>query len=222
MCGRYAQGVVTERIVGRFDVTDILLSTCEATDQVRPTTIIPVVTQNSDSKRVLEGMRWGLVPSWSKAIDGKPLINARSETLAEKPSFRTLVKRKRCLIPAEGFYEWDKMKQMYRFSLKSDELFAFAGLYDEWRDPANDSILRSTCIITCEPNRLVEAVHHRMPVMLTREHEELWLEGEYDPALLDTVLHPHPFDAMKAELCVTKKIDKRYTDTSNSDELTLF
>jgi putative SOS response-associated peptidase YedK len=228
MCGRYSMGVATERIVKRFDVTAILLDPTPGIDQVRPTNLIPVITQPDDRPRQIEEMRWGLIPSWSKEISGRPLINARAETLSEKPSFRNLLRRKRCLIPADGFYEWSDVKNsqgrqdMYWFGIGDREIFAFAGLYDEWRDPHSQKTLRSTCIVTCEPNKLVNAVHDRMPAILQPGDESAWLTRDYDTGLLPGLLQPYPIDRMRAELCLTDTIPRPKSSPTKSETPSLF
>jgi putative SOS response-associated peptidase YedK len=139
-------------------------------------------------------LRWGLIPSWTKDIRAaKPLINARAETLAEKPSFRSLLKSRRCLVPASGFYEWKKegnRKIPHYFRLTDEPLFSFAGLYDSWHNPEGVSVSTYT-IVTCEANSLVAPVHDRMPVILSRENEERWLAPDpITPEDLKQILVP--------------------------------
>jgi putative SOS response-associated peptidase YedK len=137
--------------------------------------------------------RWGLVPSWAKdGAAGPPLINARAETVASKPSFRDAFKRRRCLIPADGFYEWrvmpDGAKQPYRIALADNGLFAFAGIWEQWRSDAGGD--RDTCaIITTEANDRVRPIHHRMPVILAPEDYDIWLRGE--PGAAAPLMRPH-------------------------------
>jgi len=123
-------------------------------------------------------VRWGLIPFWAKDEKiGYNLINARAETIAEKPSFRTSIKKKRCLILADCFYEWKKegkVKQPFCVRMKSKEPFAFAGIWDCWEKGGNQ--LNTCSIITCAPNKAMSAVHHRMPVILPKEQEQAWLE----------------------------------------------
>jgi putative SOS response-associated peptidase YedK len=161
------------------------------------------VVQNGH--RALENFRWGLVPSWAKDVDiATKLINARAETLAEKPSFRTALKKRRCLVPADGFYEWNKAeaRQPYHIRRKDGELFAFAGLWDEWRDPnlpSDAQTLRTFTIVTCAPNEMMSQLHHRMAVILRPEDEALWLAPDADdvPSLLD-LLQPYNYEDMEA------------------------
>ncbi|WP_287128553.1 SOS response-associated peptidase [Candidatus Cyanaurora vandensis] len=160
----------------------------------------PVPTVLNDGQRTLTQTRWGLIPSWTKDPSiGNRLINARAETLAEKPSFRAPLKRQRCLIWATGFYEWQKMgkgKQPMLFQLTSKKPFAFAGLWDRWEGADGDEVITST-IITTEANGLVAPVHERMPVILAPEHYESWLTpGEQRVEPLLAVLGPYPADQM--------------------------
>ena len=146
-------------------------------------------------------MRWGLIPPWAKdpAI-GYKMINARCETLAEKFSFRKPLKEHRCLIIADGFYEWQAqgpVKQPMRIMLKSGESFGFAGLWDEWKSPMGD-IIQSCAIITTEANELLKSVHDRMPVILPTEAEDVWLNPQtHDPVVLLPLLKPYPAEEMK-------------------------
>ena len=147
-------------------------------------------------------MRWGLIPSWAKsASGGSRMINARAETLAERPSFRTALQRRRCLVLADGFYEWQgkgSSKRPMRITTASGEPFAFAGLWDGWRDPKGE-VVRSCTIITTSANELLSPIHDRMPVILTRELEPLWLDQDIQAsAALTDVLVPHPANVMEA------------------------
>ena len=138
-------------------------------------------------------MRWGLIPFWAKNRSiGSRMINARAETVAEKPSFRDAFRRRRCLVLADGFYEWR------RVALRSGEPFAFAGIWSMWKDPEDNSI--PTCaIITTSANELLRLIHHRMPAILPREMEGFWLDRSIqDTTELRSVLTPYPDDAMEA------------------------
>ena len=140
-------------------------------------------------------MRWGLIPSSARnATVGNRLINARGETVAERNSFRTAFIRRRCLVLADGFYEWQragKARRPMRIVMKSGELFAFAGLWDSWRDPQGE-VVRSCTIITTEANELIRPIHDRMPVILPRERESFWLDPDVDdPGALSSVLVPY-------------------------------
>src|SRR3990172_2064564 len=146
---------------------------------------------------------WGLVPFWAKEPSiGYKMINAKSETLSEKPSFRKPFKEKRCLVLADGFYEWEKTdkknKVPYRFVLKNRQPFAFAGLWDVWKTPEGDTLLSFT-IITTRANELMERIHDRMPVILNEKDEAKWLDPEFkDTDKLSSLLQPYPSEQMVA------------------------
>jgi putative SOS response-associated peptidase YedK len=197
MCGRYSL-VPTENVAGRFNVDDQQLPLLPRYN-VAPTQPMPVVVRNSPN-RIVE-MQWGLIPSWSKEAQVKfSTINARAETLTTSPVFRGPFKSRRCLVPASGFYEWRKTsngKQPFYIRLHGGELFAFAGLYDVWRD-AEGNDLHSYTVITTKPNDVVAAIHNRMPVILQRGDEDTWLSKDADPAQLLQLLAPYPADAMEA------------------------
>ena len=149
------------------------------------------------AERVLVSARWGLIPSWSN--EPKGIINARSETLDQRPSFSESFERRRCLIPADGFYEWQrsgKSKQPYYFQLKDEEPFYFAGIWDEWR--GSEESITSCAIITTTPNELLETIHDRMPVILPAPAQEAWLRGDTQPMELLSLLKPFPATAMKS------------------------
>ena len=146
-------------------------------------------------------MRWGLVPSWAKDPKiGNRMINARSETVTEKPSFRTSFKRRRCLIPADGFYEWKregKAKKPMLITANPGGLFAFAGLWETWKQP-DGSWLLTCAIITTSANEFMKSIHDRMPVILPREAEASWLDPEeQDTAMLSELLLPYDSDRME-------------------------
>ena len=147
-------------------------------------------------------MRWGLIPHWAKSSSiGSRMINARAETVAQKPAFRDALRRRRCLVLADGFYEWQRIgaaKRPMRIVMRSGEPFAFAGLWSVWRDPDGNAIL-SCAIITTAANDLLKPIHDRMPVILPRDMEEFWLDRRLDdPAVLTSALAPHPDDEMEA------------------------
>ena len=147
-------------------------------------------------------MRWGLIPSWAKDMSiGSRMINARAETVGEKPSFRNALRRRRCLVLADGFYEWQKLgkqKRPMRIVMQSGEPFAFAGLWETWRDPQGD-VIPSCTIITTSANDTLGPIHDRMPVILPRDLEDLWLDNSVDdPDALTSVLTPYDDDAMEA------------------------
>ena len=160
-----------------------------------------LTVKNCDTRHA-SFMRWGLIPSWAKSPSlGNRMINARAETVAEKPSFRTALRQRRCLVLADGFYEWQRTegrRRPMRITLKSREPFAFAGLWGTWRNPKGD-IITSCTVITTLANDLLSPVHDRMPVILPRDLESFWLDLHIqDLVTLSDVLTPYPSEAMEA------------------------
>lgn len=154
-----------------------------------------------DEKSRLVNFQWGLIPAWAKDPSiGNRLFNARSETVSEKPSFRNAFKRQRCVMIADGFYEWqklEKMKKQFHFSLKSGKPFGFAGLYESWISPDKKQIKTCT-LLTTEPNSLVVPIHDRMPVILSKERASIWLSPENrNKEELLSLLKPYPAEDMK-------------------------
>lgn len=199
MCGRYSLIADIQELARQFEF-DGTGFVHEPRYNVAPTQSVLTVT-NREGRRG-EFMRWGLIPSWAKdASIGNRMINARGETVAEKPSFRTALQRRRCLVLADGFYEWQKVgkgKRPMRIVLNSREPFAFAGLWETWRDPEGETV-RSCTIITTEANDLLRPIHERMPVILPKELEEFWLDGDVtDSAALTNVLSPYNEELMEA------------------------
>lgn len=167
---------------------------------IAPTQQVAVVRRDAGTpRRSFSLLRWGLIPSWAKdASIADGTINAMSETAAQKPAFRDALRSRRCLLPADGFYEWKKLgpraRQPYNFSLKDDRLFAFAGLWDRWRAPSGE-LLETCTILTTAANPLTHEVHSRMPVILHAEDYDLWL----DPRITNSGRVNHllrPFDAV--------------------------
>ena len=163
------------------------------------------VVRNELGKRRFVLVRWGFIPAWAKEIKpGKPLHNARGETVLEKPSFRNAMRRRRCLIPADGYYEWrgdvPGRKQPVLVHRPDCSLFAFAGLWERWKNPADGSILRSFTIVTGAPNELCAAVHDRMPVILPKTAWPIWLgETAVPKEDLLALLEPYPADLMRVD-----------------------
>lgn len=191
MCGRYALHADRPKLISAFE-----LSECpEVTPRYNIAPMQPalVVRQRSTGERVAHFLRWGLVPSWAKdASVAARLINARCETLAEKPSFRSAYKRRRCIVPASGFYEWkveDGGKQPYYIHPAGAELFGFAGLWERWAPPEGEPLDTFT-IITTEANSAMAPIHERMPAILAPGDFGLWLSGETEPDLLRQLLTP--------------------------------
>lgn len=199
MCGRYTQHHSTDQVVMRFDVTTVVHEP-SARYNAAPTQFMPVVLQTPGA-RILDSFKWGLIPSWAKeASIGSKMLNARAESLSEKPSFRSAFKRRRCLVPADGYYEWKKLgkvKQPYYFRRRDEQLFALAGLWEEWMQP-DGTPLRSFTVITTSPNELAAATHDRMPAILLPHNEAVWLNGEAELSQLEHILSPYPADVMEA------------------------
>jgi putative SOS response-associated peptidase YedK len=163
---------------------------------IAPSQNVLAVTERGE-QRFLSYFQWGLIPSWSKEAAG--FINARAETLAEKPSFSEAFEKRRCLIPADGFYEWKKsgkFRQPHFFQLKNESPFAFAGLWDEWR--GTSGLIISCAIITTTANALLESIHDRMPVILRDEDQDSWLRSNAKPPELRSLLAPFPASEMKS------------------------
>lgn len=178
---------------------------------VAPTQAMPVIT--ADQPDQIQLMHFGLVPHWAKDLKvGYSMLNARQETLLEKPSFKPLlVNNKRCLILADGFYEWKtagKEKLPYRFTLKDRDTFAFAGLWSQWINPADGKPYRSFSIVTTAPNHTVSELHDRMPVILTEEAEQYWLSNDIKPEdLVGQLCIPYP-DELMIKYRVTAEVNK--------------
>jgi len=200
MCGRFTLTADQDSFEDRFSFTGFDLGWVPSFN-IAPTQEVLTVT-NDGSENHPELMRWGLVPPWAKDPKiGNRMINARSETLTEKPSFRTAFERRRCLIPADGFYEWKregKAKKPMLITANPGGLFAFAGLWETWKQP-DDCWLLTCAIITTSANEFMTSIHDRMPVILPRESEALWLDPEeQDTAMLSELLLPYDSGRMEA------------------------
>lgn len=199
MCGRFTLTSDMDLLLYRFAIGMPVDFDYLPRYNIAPTqTILGIVNEDDQSRFKL--FKWGLIPFWAKDTKfGAKMINARCETLAEKPSFKHLIKRRRCLIPADGFYEWiqtETPKQPVYIRLKSSQPFAFAGLWDEWQ--SSSEVIQSCTIITTEANSLIQPVHNRMPVILRPEQEQLWLDPElqnYDE--LSKLFKPYPSEEME-------------------------
>lgn len=198
MCGRYTIVTSAEAVESRFGV-HMEKSSFRQTYNAAPTQLLPVISNQSPDE--LQYFQWGLIPFWAKdASIGNKLINARAETLTEKPSFRKSLEKKRCLVISDGFYEWKregKTKQPYRITLKDEGLFALAGLWDIWRNEHGKTI-RSFSIITTAPNELMKSIHDRMPVILSLSHEQEWLQPDVKVTDLLPLLQPYDAGQMRA------------------------
>jgi putative SOS response-associated peptidase YedK len=197
MCGRFAISHIPG-FFSRFMIRDPEIE-IQPRYNIAPTQDVPIIIARSPNRVVM--MRWGLVPFWAKDPKiGNRLINARAETISTSPAFRSSVKKRRCLVPATGFYEWRKTsssKIPYYCHLKGDSFFAFAGLYDRWKAPEGTDLLTFT-IVTTVPNALVSKLHNRMPAMLRREDEDAWLRsGELQVPEMMRILRPYPAGPME-------------------------
>lgn len=169
---------------------------------VAPGQMIPVIRMGENGQREVEELLWGLIPSWAKP-DKKPapIVNARAETAPDKPAFREAFRRRRCLVPADGFYEWrtaNSRKVPYFFRLRGDKPFAFAAIWEEWR-PKPDESARTFCLLTTDANPLLARIHDRMPVILNEDGAALWLQSPPDEAVkeLAPLLRPFPAEEME-------------------------
>jgi putative SOS response-associated peptidase YedK len=181
----------------------------------------PVVTIPNDGRFQMQAMRWGLVPSWAADDSvGARMINARLETAAEKPAFRSALKRRRCIIPADGFYEWKKTgdaKTPMYIARSDDRPMGFAGLWESWTSPDGSTLL-STTVLTTTPNALMAEIHDRMPVILDEAHWKAWLEpGERSVEQLASVLSPFPAELMRAFPVSTRVNSPRNDDATLID-----
>ncbi len=220
MCGRFTNKAKPEQIKAEFKVGAKNPNLFQTRYNIAPAQMIDVVFE-PETERILSQLKWGLVPSWSKdASTSKGLINARAETLTEKPSFREAFKSHRCIIPASGFYEWQKKgtgaKQPFYFYLNDKEVFGFAGLYEEWLDKQTGELLETCTIITTEANEVLKPVHERMPVILRAENYDEWLDSKgKNTDKLQKLLVPYSADEMDSH-AVSKSVNVPDTD---SDEL---
>jgi putative SOS response-associated peptidase YedK len=190
MCGRFALYSSFEAIKEYADILNEIAK-LEANYNIAPGQIIPIIMTNQ-GKKILEPVKWGLIPFWAKDPQiGARMINARAETIKEKPSFKALFRHRRCLIPANGFYEWRKYdKQPFYITLKNRNLFTFAGIWEEWHHPDGSSI-RTCAIVTTKATTAMKNIHDRMPVIFSRKDEEMWLFSERDNDILN-LLKPYP------------------------------
>ncbi len=183
MCGRFALKLPPAELITRFGLTEC--ADFEPRFNIPPGTDIPVIRRSPEGARVLHLLRWGLVPHWAKdPTIGNRLANARGESVADKPAFREAFRKRRCLVPADGFYEWKtegRNKQPYYFSHLSGAPLVLAGLWESWRAP-DGTILRTVCLITTSANALMAPIHDRMPVLLNPTDWATWLEGSMEQA----------------------------------------
>jgi putative SOS response-associated peptidase YedK len=212
MCGRYTLSTPAGRLAEEFQLD----STVEIPPSynVAPTQQVAAVLEDEGGRR-LEMLRWGLVPSWADDPDiGARMINARSETAPEKPSFRRAFRGRRCLIAADGFYEWkreDGGKQPYYFRMQDGRPFAFAGLWESWDKGGGE--LRTCTILTTRPNSVLNGIHDRMPVILPHDAYNAWLDPDADKEELGELMIPYPGDDLE-----TYPVSRFVNSPSNNDE----
>jgi putative SOS response-associated peptidase YedK len=200
MCGRFTLHTSLEELLEYFNIASMDDMEMAYRYNIAPSQDILAIVQGKEGNRA-GFLKWGLVPSWAKDPKmGYNMINARAESIHEKPSFKKLIRRRRCIIAADGFYEWKKegsQKQPYYIRMKNQQLFSFAGLWDRWE---HDGKILTTCtVITTKANDCMESIHDRMPVILTREAESIWLDRSVeDEALLKPLLIPYDAKEMEA------------------------
>ena len=217
MCGRYRLSRRKQLVEEYFDVSSDT-DDWNPRFNIAPTQSVPVVRQHpKEPRRDLSLMRWGLVPSWAKDASGAArMINARSETAHTLPAFREAMKLRRCLAPADGFYEWQRRgsaKQPFCFEVGDGGLFAFAGLWERWRDPSGQWV-KSCSILTTTPNAVTSAIHDRMPVILHPDSYDLWLDpGMQNVAAISELLKPYD-----ARLMRCYPVSSRVNHVANDDE----
>jgi putative SOS response-associated peptidase YedK len=199
MCGRFALLTHAEALIERFGIEEVI-NRPEPRYNIAPSQNVTVIVQRGT--RQLTEMHWGLVPSWAKDVSiGNRMINARAESISEKPAFRAAFKKRRCLIISDGFYEWrktGKVKTPMHIRLKSREPFGFAGLYEYWKTKSG-RMLESCAIVTTTPNELLTSIHNRMPVILSPEKESEWLNPDnQNVSDLSQMLKPYGSEQMEA------------------------
>ncbi|MED1203354.1 SOS response-associated peptidase [Heyndrickxia acidicola] len=200
MCGRFTLHASPEELLEYFNILSMDDLELSYRYNIAPGQDILSIVQGKEGNRV-GLLKWGLVPSWAKDSKiGYNMINARAESIHEKPSFKRLIKRRRCIIAADGFYEWKKegnQKQPYYIRMKNQRLFGFAGLWDRWEHEGK--VLTTCTIITTTPNKLMESIHDRMPVILTKEAQSIWLNRAVEEeATLQPLLTPYDSEEMEA------------------------
>lgn len=199
MCGRFTLTSPASRLVELFALLEPEFH-LEPRFNIAPTQSVACI-RATDGFRSLSLMRWGLLPFFARHInEGVRMINARSESVATKPAFRRSFESQRCLVPADGFFEWKKQgtnKQPYMIRMHSEEPFVFAGLWDRWTNPDDGAVIESCTVLTTTPNELTESIHDRMPVILGDEAIEAWLSTSASPDELQELLTPYPASRME-------------------------
>jgi putative SOS response-associated peptidase YedK len=218
MCGRFLNRTPASETARIFGTTNPVPNFPRRYNLAPSEGVLAVRFNPDDGRRHLDVMRWGLIPIWAKDRSlGNKLINARSEEVAETQAFREAFQKRRCLIPADGFYEWKKVaagKEPYAIvPAEGEPVFAFAGLWDRWRDPATQEVVRSCSIITGPPNELLSPIHDRMPIILDRAEWGKWLGDEGTKRQeLQKLLKPFPAARMRAY-----RVGQRVNNVRNDD-----
>jgi putative SOS response-associated peptidase YedK len=221
VCNRYRLTHSKQYLTERFQASDDSGMEDHPRYNIAPTQQVLIVREEQGEKvRHLTTMRWGLIPSWAKDMSiGNKTLNARSETVTTTPAFRESILKKRCLIPADGFYEWRKMgsvKQPYCFEVGDGEVFALAGLWDEWTSPDGE-IIESCTILTTGPNSLVEDLHNRMPVIVPPEKYEQWLDPDVTNfEEIRDILKPYEATLMRRHTVSTKLNNSKNDDAESA------
>ncbi len=224
MCGRFSQALDWSEMVNLYRITMPVTSpVAKPRYNIAPTQRVAVVRPVAQG-RELSPLQWGLVPHWAKSRDiGASLINARGETAHEKPSFRDAIRRRRCLVPADGFYEWkteNGAKQPYRISLGNGGGFAFAGLWECWKHGADGLPLETFTIITTAANSLLQPIHHRMPVILDESDHDAWLDTAVPVTVAWALLRPFPAERMTVRRVGTRVNSVAFDDPDCLAEVT--
>jgi putative SOS response-associated peptidase YedK len=216
MCGRYTLRTPLQHVVELFGtaINEELLPFAQRFN-IAPTQMVPAIRTDASGRRTIDLLRWGLVPGWAEDPSvGNRMINARSETAGSKPAFRDAFRRRRCILPADGFYEWKKegsRKQPYFIHRSDDEPFGLAGLWERWR--RGDDVIESCTILTTSPNPLMRDIHDRMPVILSKEAFDRWLDPNAPPDQLAPLLVPSIDDQLRAD-----PVDTRVNSPKNDDQ----
>lgn len=199
MCGRFSFDIPPDLLLELLGLREAALDA--PSYNIAPTQKVAVIRLDQAGEKRLDYLQWGLIPSWAKESSiGSKMINARSETVAEKPAFRQALRQRRCIVPASGFYEWKqegKRKHPLYISLGDSTLMAFAGLWDAWRAP-DGGIIESCTILTTAANEMIEPFHQRMPVILHPDQHDAWLDPKLaEPAKLADLFRPYPAQQMQ-------------------------
>jgi putative SOS response-associated peptidase YedK len=215
MCGRYVRRSDKQRIAELFAIHGPVMPDFGPSWNVAPQTFQPVVRLNRDTgEREIVMMRWGLVPFWAKdAKIGLRTINAKAETITTAPAFREAIKYRRCLVPADAFYEWQrvtgKVKQPFAIAMRDRQPYAFAGLWERWKEPKAGTDLLTFTVITTDPNEVVQPMHDRMPVILPAKDYDRWLKADPERPPIDLL---RPYDAGRM---VAWKVDQKVGNVRN-------